>query len=120
MPVQWVDCMLDKIIAFEKNVAKYDAWFEKNREIFSAELEAIKGFIPSFGKGVEIGVGTGRFAASLGITIGVEPSPGMAELARQRGVEVIEGVAEVLPFAEETFNFILMVTVDCFLGVCRT
>ena len=39
----------------------------------------------------------------------------MAELARQRGVEVIEGVAEALPFAEETFDFILMVTVDCFL-----
>ena len=63
--------MPDKIIAFEENVAEYDAWFENNRETFSAELEAIKGFVPSVGKGVEIGVGTGRFASSLGITIGV-------------------------------------------------
>jgi len=107
--------MPDKIITFEENVAEYDVWFEKNRETFLTELEAIKCFVPSIGKGVEIGVGTGRFAASLGITIGVEPSPGMAALARQRGVEVMGGVAEALPFADGTFDFILMVTVDCFL-----
>jgi SAM-dependent methyltransferase len=64
---------------------------------------------------VEIGVGTGRFAAPLGISIGVEPSPGMAELARQRGIEVLEGVAEALPFADNSFDYALMVTVVCFL-----
>jgi SAM-dependent methyltransferase len=50
--------------------------------------------------GVEIGVGTGLFAVPLGILIGVEPSPRMAELARYRGIEVLENVAEELPFAD--------------------
>lgn len=77
------------------NILHHDAWFDANRQLYLAELEALRGSIPSQGVGVEIGVGTGRFAASLGITVGVEPSPGMAELARKRGVGIIEGVAEV-------------------------
>lgn len=104
-----------KTSAFDENVSAYDAWFDTNRQLYLAEFEAVRGFIPPHGTGVEIGVGTGRFAASLGITVGVEPSPGMAELARKRGVEVVEGVAESLPFGDETFDFALMVTVVCFL-----
>jgi len=100
---------------FDDNAAVYDSWFEENRPLYQAELEAVKGSIPSEGMGVEIGVGTGRFAAPLGITIGVEPSPRMVALARQRGVEVLEGVAEALPFADGVFDFALMVTVVCFL-----
>lgn len=100
---------------FDDNAAVYDSWFEDNRPLYQAELEAVKGFIPSEGMGVEIGVGTGRFAAPLGIAIGLEPSPRMATLARQRGVEVLEGVAEALPFADGAFDFALMVTVVCFL-----
>ena len=101
--------------AFDDNSAAYDTWFEENRPLYQAELEAVKGFIPSEGTGVEIGVGTGRFSVPLGIAMGVEPSPRMAELARQRGVEVLEGVAEALPFADGAFDFALMVTVVCFL-----
>ena len=99
---------------FDTNAAAYDIWFDENQTIYQAELEAVKDFIPSTGTGVEIGVGTARFAAPLGIAIGVEPSPKMAELAKQRGVEVIEGVAEALPIADRTFDFALMVTVVCF------
>jgi SAM-dependent methyltransferase len=64
---------------------------------------------------VEIGVGTGRFALPLGIAIGVEPAPKMAEFARKRGVEVHDGVAEALPFGDDRFDFAVMVTVVCFL-----
>jgi ubiquinone/menaquinone biosynthesis C-methylase UbiE len=39
----------------------------------------------------------------------------MAELARQRGIEVLEAVAEALPFADDSFDFAVMVTVICFL-----
>lgn len=102
------------IDCFDTNAAVYDIWFDKNQTIYQAELEAVKGFIPSAGTGVELGVGTGRFAAPLGIRIGIEPSPRMAELAKERGVYVIEGVAEALPIADGTFDFALMVTVVCF------
>jgi len=40
----------------------------------------------------------------------------MASLARQRGIEVVEGVAEALPFQDGSFDFVLMVTVICFLN----
>jgi len=103
------------IRTFDTNAAAYDNWFDENQTIYQAELQAVKDFIPSAGTGVEIGVGTARFAAPLGIRIGIEPSPTMAELARQRGVEVIEGVAEALPIADRSFDFALMVTVVCFL-----
>lgn len=107
---------MTKTTSFDEAAAEYDAWFEKHRDLYLAELEAVRGFIPASGSGMEIGVGTGRFAVPLGIPIGVEPSPRMAELARQRGIEVFEGMAETLPFADCSFDFAVMVTVVCFLN----
>ena len=100
---------------FDDQAVEYDAWFEKHRDLYLAELAAVRSFIPASGSGIEIGVGTGRFAGPLGISRGVEPSPRMAALARQRGIEVIEGVGENLPFADNYFDFAVMVTVVCFL-----
>lgn len=100
---------------FDEQVIEYDTWFEKHPDYYLAELEAVRSFIPASGSGVEIGVGTGRFAAPLGIPIGVEPAPRMANLARHRGIEVVPGMAEDLPFADGSFDFAVMVTVVCFL-----
>lgn len=100
---------------FDEQVIEYDAWFEKHPDLYLAELEAVRSFIPASGSGVEIGVGTGRFAAPLAIPIGVEPAPRMADLARHRAVVVVPGVAEDLPFADCSFDFAVMVTVVCFL-----
>lgn len=100
---------------FDELAAEYDAWFEHHDDIYHAEFAAVRSVLPASGRGMEIGVGTGRFAAPLGIPIGVEPSCPMAELARQRGIEVLEGVAESLPFADGSFDFAIMVTVVCFL-----
>ena len=72
-------------------------------------------FCRKSGNGIEIGVGTGRFAAPLGVKRGIEPSRPMAELARKKGVEVTSGVAEKLPFGDGEFDFALMVTTVCFL-----
>jgi len=60
-------------------------------------------------------VDSGRFAAPLGIKLGVDPSGKMRELARNRGITAIDGVAEKLPFDDCRFNFVLMVTTICFL-----
>lgn len=100
---------------FDEQADEYDAWFEQHRDLYLAELEAVRSFIPESGSGIEIGVGTGRFAGPLGIPMGVEPSPRMAALARQRGVKVLKGAAENLPFADNSFVFAVMVTVVCFL-----
>ncbi|MBK6586475.1 MAG: class I SAM-dependent methyltransferase [Coprothermobacter sp.] len=107
---------IKKIAPFEKHAKEYDAWFDENKLVYLSELEAVKSMLPEGGMGIEIGVGTGRFASQLGIKLGLEPSKSMASLARQRGIEVVEGVAEALPFQDGSFDFVLMVTVICFLN----
>ncbi|OGW35114.1 MAG: methyltransferase type 11 [Nitrospirae bacterium GWC2_56_14] len=100
---------------FEQNSEQYDAWFEKHPFAYQSELEAIRMLLPDPGRGLEIGVGSGLFAAPLGIGIGVEPSIAMAERAKQRGITVVKGVAEALPFQDHEFDTVLMVTMVCFL-----
>jgi ubiquinone/menaquinone biosynthesis C-methylase UbiE len=39
----------------------------------------------------------------------------MASIARKRGIEVYEARAEELPFDNESFDFVVMVTTICFL-----
>jgi SAM-dependent methyltransferase len=101
--------------AFEQHVNQYEEWFMDHPLAYVSELHAIRELLPERGRGVEIGVGTGRFAAPLGISAGIEPSPAMGELAKKRGVDVIRGVAEKLPFQDQEFEFALMVTTVCFL-----
>jgi len=103
-----------KIKPFEEHYDRYERWFEEHRYAYLSELEAVIRLIPE-GNGMEVGVGSGRFAGPLGIKIGVEPSSRMAEIARRRGIEVINGVAEDLPFEDDVFDFVLMVTTICFL-----
>jgi ubiquinone/menaquinone biosynthesis C-methylase UbiE len=103
------------IEVFKEQANEYDYWFIRHEFSYRSELAAVKAFIPPAGRGLEIGVGTGRFAAPLGIKVGVEPARAMAEIARTRGIRVIQGYAEILPFADGSFDVVLMVTVLCFL-----
>ena len=104
-----------KIFPFEKYAKQYEEWFVENRWVYESELRAVKTMIPTGGHGVEIGVGTGRFAEPLGIEIGVEPSKRMREIAQKRGIRVLDAVAEELPFDDFQFDFALMVTTVCFV-----
>ncbi len=106
---------MPKIKSFERHTNQYENWFENNRFAYESELQAVKALIPENGTGIEIGVGTGRFAEPLGIKTGIEPSRAMGKIARQRGIEVFNGVAEALPFDDDQFDFALMVTTICFL-----
>lgn len=100
---------------FLQNVADYEIWFEKNRNIYLSELETIRSLIHPGLKGIEIGVGTGRFAGPLGIRTGVEPSPEMAKIARLQGIDVIDAKAESLPIDDGIYDFVLLVTTICFV-----
>ncbi len=100
---------------FDKYANAYDAWFDKNPFAYTSEMQAVAEMLPKRGLGIEIGVGTGRFAAPLGIKTGVEPSEAMGAIAQERGIRVIRGVAESLPIADAAFDFALMVTTLCFL-----
>jgi len=59
---------------FDKYYKKYDAWYEKNKFAYLSEIGALKKVVPNKGEGLEIGVGTGRFASRLGIKYGADPS----------------------------------------------
>ena len=100
---------------FEANVSRYEAWFARHAAAYASELLALRLFVPLAGRGLEIGVGTGRFAAPLGIAVGLDPSPAMLAVAAARGIETVEGCAERLPFADASFDNALVVTTICFV-----
>jgi len=100
---------------FEKSVQEYDAWFDRNPLAYKSEILALKKFLAPHLRGLEIGVGTGRFAISLGVAVGVEPAAAMAGKALNRGIRVCRAVAEALPFRRDSFDLVVMVTVICFL-----
>jgi len=107
--------IVDCIEIFERHAQGYDKWFDKNKFLYNSELSALKRFMPKEGKGLEIGVGTGRFSLPLGIRIGIEPAKAMAEIAKKRSINVCRALAEELCFKKESFDFVLMVTTVCFL-----
>jgi hypothetical protein len=65
---------------------RYEDWFERNREAYLSELLAVRALVPWRGLGLEIGVGTGRFAGPLGVEIGIDPAIEMLGYARSRDV----------------------------------
>jgi len=99
---------------FDRYYKKYDAWYDKNKFAYLSELKAIRKVLPKKGKGLEVGVGTGRFAQALGIESGIDPSKNMIEIARERGVNVKLGYGERLPFKNATFDYEAVIITICF------
>ena len=100
---------------FERHAGAYDDWYEEHREVYLAELGRIREAFPApDARTVEIGAGSGRFAAPLGIPVGVEPSLALCRIARRRGVDVVRGTGECLPLRDGSCSALLMVTVICF------
>ncbi|MFZ2429686.1 MAG: class I SAM-dependent methyltransferase [Lutibacter sp.] len=105
---------MDQVNIFNENVVAYEAWYEKYPEVYLSEVAALKEQflkLPENIKGIEVGIGTGRFAKVLGIKEGVEPANEMAAIALKRGIEVVNGTAENLPMRDMYFDFVLFVTI---------
>jgi SAM-dependent methyltransferase len=100
---------------FEEHAGDYDAWFDEHNSVYQAQLRILRGAVPDFRHGLEVGVGSGRFAAPIGIHSGIDPSAMLARMAKRRGVEIALGEAEHLPYRTGSFDFVLMMTVICFL-----
>lgn len=100
---------------FDTHISQYEKWFDDNGYVYKSELKAISQLLPSKGKGVEIGVGSGIFALPLGIEEGCDPSPVMLTKAIERGINAVPGTAENLPYQTGSFDFALMVTTICFV-----
>ena len=100
---------------FDQYWKRYDAWYDEHKFAYLSEIEAIKKVMSKKGKGLEIGVGTGRFASALGISDGIEPSTKMAKLAQNRGIKVEIGNGENLPYRDKEFDYILIAITICFV-----
>ena len=100
---------------FDQYADEYEDWFVINKYVFQSELNAIKKTLPENGDAIEVGIGSGIFAAPLGIKEGVDPSEAMREKAKKRNIRVMDAVAENLPYADQSKDAVLMVTTICFV-----
>jgi ubiquinone/menaquinone biosynthesis C-methylase UbiE len=100
---------------FDNHLPQYEQWFTDNHFAFLSEIEALRKVLPTHGKGVEIGIGSGIFALPLGIKEGCDPSAAMREKAVERGINAIDGIAENLPYKDGSIDFVLIVTTICFV-----
>jgi len=100
---------------FDQYYTKYDAWYDNHKFAYLSELGILKKLMSKTGRGLEIGVGTGRFAAPLNITVGIDPSHKMLEIASRRGVNVRWGFGENLPFLENSFDYVAIIITLCFV-----
>jgi ubiquinone/menaquinone biosynthesis C-methylase UbiE len=100
---------------FDERSEEYDPWFDENPVLYQSELKILREAIPLEGKGLEIGVGSGRFAAPLQIAHGVDPAPSMLKIAKERGVKVKAGQAEALPYDDGEFDYAAIITSLCFI-----
>jgi len=104
-----------KTSAFDNNLNEYENWFIDNKFAYESEIEAIKQIAEIPENSVEIGIGSGLFAVPLGIKKGIDPSQTMINLGKKRGLNIIKGVAENLPWADNSIDYALMVTSICFV-----
>jgi len=100
---------------FVRHHRRYEEWFERHGPAYVSELLAVRALLPWRGRGLEIGVGTGRFAGPLGVKFGIDPAGQMLGYACARGVDVAHAAAEALPFADSVFDYALVVTTICFV-----
>lgn len=104
---------------FDRLPDKYDQWFEspRGRAIFQVEAKCLRGLLVDVPHPwLEAGVGTGRFAAALGVDEGIDPSAAVLEFAARRGISTCLGSAEDLPYPAGSFGGVLMVVTVCFLN----
>jgi SAM-dependent methyltransferase len=100
---------------FTRYHRRYDNWFERHEQAYLSELLAVRALLPHGLRGLEIGVGTGRFAGPLGVEFGIDPAVETFGYASCRGVRAAAAVAEALPFPDGVFDYTLVVTTICFV-----
>ncbi|HVB46200.1 MAG TPA: class I SAM-dependent methyltransferase [Streptosporangiaceae bacterium] len=102
---------------FERLAARYDAWYEGpvGTAVFPSEVACLQPLVDGLPRPwLEVGTGSGRFAAALGVEVGVDPAAAPLVLARSRGIRVVRGVGERLPFRAGVFGAVLAVVTVCF------
>ena len=103
--------------AFDGLAERYDAWYDTaaGQVLFDLEFAALRPLLAGTARPqLEVGVGSGRFAAALGIEVGLDPAAAPLRLAKARDVRVARGVGDQLPFGDKTFAAVALVATLCF------
>ena len=100
---------------FDRHAEEYDRWFDEG-ELFGIECEALLQLdTPLAGPKVEVGVGPGRFAAELGVDIGIDPALAPLKIAARRGIIPCRGIGESLPLSDKSCGTVFLLFTLCFL-----
>lgn len=102
---------------FDSLASAYDAWFEdEGKLVFAIEVKDFQKVLPLLPKPwLEIGVGSGRFAHSLGIEVGLDPSIKLLDMARNRGINVFLGRGEDAPIGDKSLGTAFFIVTLCFV-----
>ncbi|MDE6296259.1 MAG: class I SAM-dependent methyltransferase [Muribaculaceae bacterium] len=98
---------------FDEYAEAYDSWFLENPNVLRSELKLVAHVLKDAGNILSVGCGSGLFEKLLrdefdiNITEGVEPSEGMAAIARKRGMNVTIATAEDTEFENGKYDTIL-------------
>ncbi len=99
--------------SFDLFANAYDAWFLNNKALLYSEVKLVAHCLNNAGKVFSVGCGSGLFESILkkefriAVENGLEPSEGMAGIARERGMKVINGTAEATDYGTGLYDTIL-------------
>jgi len=99
--------------SFDQYANQYDAWFLKNEHVLNSEVKLVAHFLKDAGNVFSVGCGSGLFEMilekeyNIAIRNGIEPSSGMAEIARKRGLDVEIVSAEEADFGTDKYDTVL-------------
>ncbi len=112
---------------FDEYAAKYDSWFLLNANVLESEVRLIASALgPEPGWTLSVGCGSGLFESILArehgihIGVGIEPSEGMAGIARKRGMDVTLASAEAIPHPDASFGTVLANGIPAYLSELGT
>lgn len=108
--------MWQKVAAvFHEKTAEYDQWYEESLP-FQIELQTLRELQTVFSSPrLEVGVGSGRFAAALRTGFGIDPAFSPLKIAAGRGVLPCQAVGEALPVKSGSIKTIFLLFTLCFL-----
>lgn len=113
-------------VRFREEASAYEAWYHTPRGAWIGDIEfalMMRLLCPDVGATLlDVGSGTGYFSrrfADAGLRVtGVEPGTAMLQYARRASGSVmyIDGKAEQLPFADQSFDYVAAITSLCFVN----
>lgn len=98
---------------FNQYASEYDAWFLENENVLYSEVKLVAHFLENAGNVFSVGCGSGLFETildkefSISIKNGIEPSEGMASIAKERGLHVEITTAEEMVLENEKYDTLL-------------